>query len=282
MAIILAYIFYFIAATASPLQRRWLATNKNETNDGQINLAFKVSSFMVLGSLVLPFFKPFQHIENIYLALLLALISGIFGAGYFIFSYIAQKHVEAGTTTLVSNIYTPTTIILATLFLNEGLKSTQLLGTTLLLIGMFIVSNKHKISIFKFDKWFLMILCSGVMLGIALTAEKALLNIGGFTIGTMMSWCSQAIILGLATFIYNSPNKYNFKDVATTGVLRFLQSLSWVILLVTVDNLSLVSAITTFKVVIIFIVAAIFLNERDELKQKIIGSLIATAGLLII
>ncbi|HET9850478.1 MAG TPA: hypothetical protein VFP35_02530 [Candidatus Saccharimonadales bacterium] len=41
------------------------------------------------------------------------------------------------------------------------------------------------------------------------------------------------------------------------------------------------SAITTFKIVLVFISGAIFLRERQDLKRKIAGSLIATAGLLL-
>ncbi|NTW14699.1 MAG: hypothetical protein HGA31_06790, partial [Candidatus Moranbacteria bacterium] len=52
------------------------------------------------------------------------------------------------------------------------------------------------------------------------------------------------------------------------------------VLLFAVGNLSLVSAVTTFKVVIIFVFAAIFLKEREDLTRKIIGSLVSVAGLL--
>ena len=119
MTAILAYIFYFIAASASPLQRRWLAKHKNPENTGQIHFAFQVAFITVVFSLLLPIFKPFYLEGNIFYLVGLSLICGVFGAGYFISSYIAQKHVEAGISTLVSNIYTPITIVLATLFLNE-------------------------------------------------------------------------------------------------------------------------------------------------------------------
>jgi len=48
-----------------------------------------------------------------------------------------------------------------------------------------------------------------------------------------------------------------------------------------VANLSVVSSVTTFKIVIMFVVAAIFLKEKDDLGRKIFGSLIAVAGLLL-
>ena len=181
----------------------------------------------------------------------------------------------------MSNIYTPTTIVLATIFLNEGLTIKQIFGTILLLIGMVVVSKKHRIGRFKFDKYFLLMLLGGVMLGISLTAERALQKTTGFTGGTMLSWWMQCGFLGLATLITKNKNQYTKKDIMITGGLRFLQSLSWVILIFMVGNLSIVSSITTFKVVIVFIAAAIFLKERSDLPRKIIGSLVALAGLLL-
>jgi drug/metabolite transporter (DMT)-like permease len=278
---IFSYLFYFIAASASPLQRRWLATKKNADNKGQIHFAFQVSFVTVVLSLLLPFFKPFYLQGNIFHLIGLAIICGIFGGGYFIASYTAQKHVEAGVTTLISNIYTPVTIVLATIFLNEGLTLIQIFGTILLLIGIVIVSKKHQIGKFKFDKYFLLMLLSGVMLGISLTAERTLQKTTGFTAGTIFSWWSQCAVLGLSTLITKNKSEYSKKDIAITGSLRFLQSLSWVILTFVVGNLSLVSSVTTFKVVLIFIAAAIFLKERTDLPRKIAGSLVALFGLLL-
>lgn len=281
MIVFFSYIFYFVAASASPLQRRWLATKKNIDNEGQIHFAFQVTFITVILSLLLPLFEPFRIQGDIYYLLGLSLICGLFGAGYFIFSYTAQKHVEAGVSSLVSNIYTPITIVLATVFLNEKLTLIQIFGTILLLIGMLIVSKKHRIGKFKFDKYFVFMILSGVMLGVCLVAERALMKITGFTAGTMFSWWAQCIFLGLITLITHNKSIYSKKDITITGVLRFFQSLSWVVLIFVVGNLSLVSAITTFKVVIVFIGGAIFLKEREDLLIKIIGSIIALAGLLL-
>lgn len=281
MLVFLSYIFYFIAASASPLQRRWLATKKNIDNKGQVHFAFQVTLITVILSLVLPFFSPFKLEGNGFYLVGLSLVCGIFGAGYFISSYMAQKHVEAGISTLVSNIYTPITIVLAMLFLNEGLTTIQIFGTILLLVGIAIVSKKHRIGKFKFDKYFMLMVLSGVMLGVCLVAERALMKITGFSAGTMLSWWAQCAFLGIATIITKNKSEYTKTDITITGILRFLQSLSWVILLFVVGNLSLVSAITTFKVIVIFIAAALFLKEREDLPIKILGSVVALAGLLL-
>lgn len=281
MAVLLSYLFYFVAASASPLQRRWLAKHKDTDSKGQIHFAFQVTLVTVLLSLVLPLFRPMQVSGSPSLLFGLALLCGVFGAGYFISSYIAQKHVEAGVSTLVNNVYTPITIVLASVFLNERLTTLQVLGTSLLLVGVVVVSKKHRIGRLRFDKYFLLMLASGIMLGVCLTAERALQKTTGFTTGTMLSWWAQCGVLGLTTLFVHSRSPYTKKDITITGALRFLQSLSWVILIFVVGNLSLVSSITTFKIVIIFIAAAVILKEREDLTRKLIGSLVALAGLLL-
>lgn len=281
MTALFSYLFYFIAASASPLQRRWLAVKKPVDSRSQILFAFQVTSVVSLLSLILPIFSPFHLVGNLWSLLGLSLLSGVFGAAVYVGTYVAQKHVEAGVSSLVSNIYTPITIFLASFLLKEGLTKTQISGTILLLVGVVIVSKKHRTGKFTFDKYFLIMVLSGVMLGIVLTAERALQKMTGFTASSILSWGSQWAVLGLATFLTKSKNIYSFKDVGITGVLRYLQTLSWVTLVFVVGNLSYVSAITTFKIVVIFMAAAVFLKERDGILRKLLGSTIAVAGLLL-
>ncbi len=277
---LLAYIFYFITATASPLWLRQL--KKSNAQGGEIGLAFRVMIILAtLGSLTLPWISPFHIIGTPWVITLLAATCGIFGAGYFIASYVAQKHVEAGISALTLTIYVPLTIVFSTLLLGEGLKPLQILGTALLLIALFVISKKHRTGTFKFDKYFLLMLSAGVMMGVLLVCERALQKTTGFTGGTLLSWWSQCAGLGIATLIFHSKSIYNLKDTLVTGSLRFLSAFAWVLLIYVVGNLSVVSAVTTFEVVVIFIAAAIFLKEREDLPRKIIGSLIAVAGLLL-
>ncbi len=281
MIIILSYIFYFIAASVSPLQRRWLAVNKNGGNTGQINFTFQVMLIITILSVFLPLFEPMHFAGNPFKLVILSLICGVFGAITFVFSYTAQRHIEAGVTSIIGNVYTPVAIILSTLFLSEGLNTTQILGTVLLLAGVVVVSKKHRIGRFKFDKYFIMMLLSGVFLGFVVVAERALQKTTGFSAGTMLSWWSQCLFLGIAVLITKSRNVYFNKDILITGTLRFFQALSWVTLIFVVGNLSLVSSITTFKVVIVFIAAAFFLKEREDVPRKILGSVVALVGLLL-
>lgn len=280
MAAFLAYLFFFIAASASPLQRRHLALRR--ANDkGQIDFAFRVMLITFVLSFILIFFKQPELNQSLTTVILLAIVCGVFGAVGIGSQYIAQRHVEAGVTTLVGNIYTPVTIILATFLLHERLKPLQIVGTLLLLVSVVLVSKKHRLGKWRFDKYLLLVVLGGVTLGFVLTAERALIKSNGITTGTWVSWGAQSMFLGLGAIIARTRSQYDIKDTAVTGGLRFLQQLSWVILITVVANLSLVSAVTTFKVVVIFAAAAFFLHEREDLKRKVIGSLIAVVGLLL-
>lgn len=280
MTVLLSYLFYFVAATASPLQRRRLAL-KRSNDTGQIAFASRVMIItFVLSSLLALFKRPEIH-QSISVLALLGLVCAVSGGIGMSAQYIAQRHVEAGVTSLIGNLYTPVTIILATLLLQESLRPLQIAGTLLLLSSVVMVSSNHRLSKWKFDKYFWLMVLSGVSMGIVLTAERALIKENGITAGTWISWGSQALLLVIVAFVSKSKSQYNLTETAVTGGLRFLQQLSWVVLVTVVGNLSLASSITTFKIVVVFVTAAIFLNERDHLKRKILGSLIAVIGLLL-
>ncbi len=281
MTIFLSYIFYFIASSASSLQVRWITKKRDLESREQIRFVFQVVFITFLGSLLFPFFSKFYLAGNPYYIFFLVLTCCVFGAGTNIANIIAQKHLDVGISTIVVNIYTPITIFLSSILIHEGLTLTQVYGTILLLVAMVLVSKKHHLGKFKFDKYFLLILLSGVLLGVLLVAERALQIQTGFSASIILSWGAQALGLGIATLISGSTHTYSTKDVVTSGLFRFFGSLSYVILVYVASNLSLVASITTFKVVIVFIAAALFLNEREDLPRKIVGSIIAVLGLLL-
>jgi len=281
MAVLLAYLFYFVAASVNPLYRRWLSINRQIGPGGQIAFAFKVNIIASSLLLLLPFFQPFKIVGNPTHIMLLAAACGLFGALFFAFSFVSQKHVEAGITSLASNVYTPISVALAWLLLGEGLAGNQILGTILLLVALVIISKKHRVGKFRFDKYFLMMILSGVFLGLTVTVERVLQKTTGLTTTMVLSWWAQCLFLGLLTLIVKDKNIHTNKSVTIAGVLTFFHGLSWSLLVFTVGNLGVVSAVTTFKVVLIFVAAAIFLKEREDLPRKIVGSLIAVAGLLL-
>lgn len=280
MVIILAYIIFFIFSTASTLQRRHIAIRR-DTDAGQIDFAFRISLMAFILSGVLFFIERPHFNQTPVVMASLALTCGVFGALSIAPQFIAQRHVEAGLTTLIGNIYTPVTIALSTLLLNESLDGKQIIGTILLLVAVVLVSRKHRLSRWRFDRYFWLMVLSGLSLGICLVAERSLLRANGITTAAWLSWGGDALFLGVAALIVRKKSQYNLGDTFMTGVLRFAQMFSWIVLLAIVANLSLAASVVTFKIVLVFVTGAIFLHEREDLKRKILGSLIATVGLLL-
>jgi len=238
--------------------------------------------FLFLGSLFFPFFSKFYIAGDYSYLIFLALICGAFGAFGNILQYLGQKHLDAGEMSIVWNIYTPVTIFLSSILIHEGLTPLQILGTLLLLISIFIISKKHHQGGFRFNKYFLYVILGGVLMGVLLVAERALQKTTGFSAGVMISWGAQVLGLGVASFFLGSrKTSYTKTEIITTGGLQFLQALSYVVLVWVVGNLSIVTSVTTFKVVIVFIAAAIFLKEREDVGRKILGCIIALIGLLL-
>lgn len=280
MAIALAYLFYFVASISSNIQRRHIA-KRRATDTGQIDFAFRVMALTFVLSAVLIFFNSPRLDQSWLVLVLLALACGVFGTVSLSCQYIAQRHVEAGVTNLLSNLYVPVAILLASIILHEGLKPLELVGAAILLGSVILASRKHRLSRWRFDKYFWLMAFNGIALAFVLTAERSLIKENGLTAGTWISWGAQSICLGLVALAVGSKSQYDLKETAVTGGLRFLQQLSWVVLVTIVANLSLTSAVSSFRIVLVFIAGAIFLHEREDLRRKIIGSLLATLGLLL-
>lgn len=281
MAILLSYLFYFTASTASSLQMRWVTKKKDLDSNAQALFTFQVIFILFLGSLTFPLFSPFYLSSNYLHIFLLALVCGVCGIGANLFNIVAQKHLEAGVSVLVDKVYVPISIFLSFVLLQERLNHLQIFGTVLLLTAMILVSKQHRIGRFSFDRYFLLTVLGGAFLGVLIVAERALMKATGFSAGIIISWGFQAFFLGLVALFIKSKHTYSPTEVLSTGLIRFLSATSWVTMVWVVGNLSLTSAVSTFKVVTVFLAAALFLHEREDLPRKIFGSIVAVLGLLL-
>ena len=283
MTTVLAYLFYFVFATWSPLQRRVLAT---KTNYNPILIAQKTSLVKILIATVvfvlIPSKGSFVFSEQLWILLIL---SCLFSVIHFVLIYATQKHIDATKTTIIVNIYTPVSILLATIFLGESLALKQIFGTLLLLLAVVIISiNKIDNKFLKIDKYVLRMLIVGITLGIVLVIERQLMKITGNWNGVFLSWFASFVGLSIVAPLvskYFAGTRPSNKDVIVTAGLNFLQQASWPILVVAVGNFSVVSSVTTFKIVVVFVASYLFLQEKDHLRRKIAGSILALIGLLL-
>ena len=89
MFVLAAYLFYFLAASVSPVQRRWLAVHKD--GGDQIAFSFQVMFCTATLGLILPLFVSPEFSGSALKIFLLALTAGTTGGCFFISNYTAQK-----------------------------------------------------------------------------------------------------------------------------------------------------------------------------------------------
>ena len=119
----------------------------------------------------------------------------------------------------------------------------------------------------------------------ALTFEKHLL--GQMNVGTYMiiGWGFQTLaMVVLAAGEWHTLKDFDKKGIlnlSSMGLLRFLQGITFVIAVSQAD-IGLLASIVSYKAVLIFIGGMIFLRERNHIFIRLLGSILATIGLLLI
>lgn len=204
------------------------------------------------------------------------------------------SHLDAGFGSILSTLGTIFTIIFAGLFLNEELSLQQAVGSVILIgaisYGLLVARQHHK-GKKNHRAWligFIFAAISGLFIGLALVNEKYLLGHMGtstvmfYVIGVQMIG---SLVLGAAL----EPRGYLLIKNKTImglniigGGLRSVSAVLFILALVKSNNVAVVGVIENFRLVIIILLAALILKERDRLKQKFLAACGAICGLVII
>ncbi|MBX4191041.1 DMT family transporter [Candidatus Saccharibacteria bacterium] len=208
-----------------------------------------------------------------------------------IFSYKLLTHIEAGVGSIMAAISTLFTIILAAIFLKEDLTPIQIMGALTLLVAiiyMIHLVRKHPHKTQRPNSWYIgpfYALLVGIFGSIALVVEKYLLNHTHMSTYMFFGWGMQmlaAISMGL---LFEADKFKLFKKLSTlkllvaSGVSRTLASICFVLALVKANNISVITVASSFRLIVIVLLGAIFLHEHQKLHKKLAGSVIAILGL---
>lgn len=205
-------------------------------------------------------------------------------------SYKALEYADAGIATIFSTLNTLAAIILSTLLIKEGLSGLQALGVAILLSSIwYIMSTNVKKS--EKDNWLLCLMFSifaAVCFGFAMTTEKYLLNHMSTPTYITIGWSFQGLAALSFSFIFNRNmwrklfNKEVFKLVVGAGMLRVTAGFLLIFSLTLANNLSIISALAAVRIIFVVLLAAIFLNERKLFARKLVGALVAVAGIAVL
>ncbi len=203
-------------------------------------------------------------------------------------------HLDAGFGSILGTLGTIFTIIFAGIFLHEELSLQQAIGSTILLGAIcygLLVARQHHHGKKNHQAWlwgFIFAVISGLFIGLALVNEKYLL--GQMSTSTVLFYVIGGQMLGsLVLGAILEPKGYRLiRDKAVmklnvfAGSLRSIAAVLFVLALVKSNNVAVVGVIENFRLVIIIMLAALLLKERDKLGQKFLAACGAIAGLSII
>ncbi len=204
------------------------------------------------------------------------------------------SHLDAGFGSILGTLGTIFTIIFAGIFLNEELSLQQAAGSIILLgaicYGLLVARQHHK-GKKNHRAWlwgFIFAVISGFFIGLALVNEKYLL--GHMNTSTVLFYVIGAqMVSSLLLGAILEPKGYKLvRDKAVmklnifAGSLRSVAAVLFVLALVKSNNVAVIGVIENFRLVIIIMLAAILLKERDKLGQKFVAACGAIAGLAII
>jgi drug/metabolite transporter (DMT)-like permease len=262
------------------LQRAFL---KEEQSDAytyaivfQLLVSFSILIYVLFTGFNIPSLKP--------ILFNLVLMTILYAVANFTL-YKGLQLIEASEMTILLSSKSIWTMWAATIFLNEKITPLRIIGTLLIISGVIVISWKKKV--LKFNKGYTLILISAALFGLAFTNDAFILEVIEAPSFSVLAFGFPAIALLLIRPKSFKELRFFFQKNRLIKVLE--ASLFYSIAAVTIyaayragGNVSQISPITQLTIVINVILSYIFLKERNFLLRKIIGSLLALVGVLLI
>jgi drug/metabolite transporter (DMT)-like permease len=267
-------------SVASLLQKVLMKDDKSDPH--AYSIVFQILGGILVGALAL--WRGFVMPPIAQFPINFLLLTVLYGSGT-LFLFKAFKYIEASEVTIITSTRSIVTIVSAVLLLGEVFDFKKGIGTVLILISAYLVTQKSKG--FKFNKGVLYALGMAVCYGLAITNDTFLLkyvNIFSFlTIGFLFPGffliaVKPKALLGLGQFL--KPKIFTRMLILT--VFYASGSSFFYFAIENGAKASQITPILQSSVITTVVLAAIFLGERDNLLKKFVSALLVTIGVLLI
>ncbi len=217
---------------------------------------------------------------------IMLLIAGLLFAGFNFLGWRANTHIDAAQFAVISNLQGVFTVILSGIFLGERLAPIQLLGVVIIVSAASMVAVKgFTKDTFRIGKWSWVAILSAIFAGAAISSEKFLVGEMSLPTYFILGWGLQTIwmtvLVGKEWRHLSSLTKVDYRDIVWQGLLRTGAGFAIIHAFLLADS-GLLSSIRSYKTVLIFLAALIFLGENEHFWRKATGSVLATIGLLLL
>jgi len=204
--------------------------------------------------------------------------------------FYSMVYLEAAIGSIIGTVSAIFTVFGASLILHENLNHLQILGTWLLLIsvvyGMLSTRHAKNRQVHRnLAIGVLLSLVASVFYALASLNEKSLLNqispgtyvLYGWGTQTVAAICLALLVQPKQLKVLLKPNVAGWTVVL--GVLRAISGYSFIQSLVKSNNVGLMTVVANFKLILIILLGAWLLQERNKMKQKFIAAAGASVAL---
>jgi len=280
-------LFFLFSVMQSLWQRVYLKTS---TLPESIPPAFAYLFGVMPLAIIVGLATRHIHVDWGMTTVLLLIGEGIFIGLFNWLSYKAIKRMHISQFQVIFQLYGVTAVVFGWLLLGERLSPAQLVGSALLITGALLAATSHKqqksIHGLRNDAVFLAAMAA-VSLGIGLVIEKAALGRMDMGAYFIFGFGTQTIAL-LVIAAHDLPKLRRehitwpqFRGPLAFGILSCLIGFTYIYALRKVDNVSLVTMVSTFQLPLTVLAAFIILKERDNLTRLALACTIGFVGLLI-
>jgi len=276
-------IFALLAALSSGFEK--LLRKKIAINVDPLTFAFFFE--LIAAIFAFPLFVINFNLPEAGYLWLLVLLSGFLWAGVAFTMAKSYKHLDASFIAPVSRLRVILVLIFSIIFLNETLNFNKIAGTLLTFGGLVFLSYKKGANFSKFkEEGMIYLILSILFASSVFIVDKFAVNFFNTSTYTFMIYFTASIILSPWVFSKR-------KDVEHIIKSKFILLVILVSLLSVLYYYSLLSAfkfaeasvilpITEFSSLVAVLGGIFFLNERTDMKKKIISIIIIIAGIIIV
>lgn len=179
------------------------------------------------------------------------------------------------------------TIVVASVFLKEGLNAIQLIGSGMILFSILYLNTKSVKELFRFGKGEVFTLTAALAFGIATVSDKYIIEWFDFIPYLTLDFLLPAMIL-----IAIKPKVVKeFRKLLTPKILPIILLFSILYALAALtffgamyasDNTSLVASIGQITTIATVILGIVVLKERKDLSKKLVAGIISVVGLILL
>ena len=201
------------------------------------------------------------------------------------FLFKALKLVEASEATILLSGRVLITIAASIVFFHEIFSLQKIVGTILILLSIFLVTNLKKGFRFNHGAMYIFVtaLCSGIAIIVDSYAVKQYDAVSYNTIVNILMVPILIIFYPKILRQWKPFLKPDFlKKMLPLVVVSFIQSILYLLSLVTPGITAQASVIRQVSVILTVILAVLFLKERDNLFRKLVAAILVTMGVILL